>query len=126
MDTNKIISVFTTSWLGKSKEYIGKPEKIKQLLSDAVSKLNIGALAMVKGQLLLLISYLGDIATGKYKDYSTANLAMAIAGLVYLVSPLDLVPDAIPLLGWGDDATVLAFVLKNLDAELERYKQWKS
>ncbi|MFL6719376.1 MAG: YkvA family protein [Burkholderiaceae bacterium] len=33
------------------------------------------------------------------------------AGLlaVYLLSPIDLVPDALPVLGWLDDATILAF-----------------
>jgi len=33
------------------------------------------------------------------------------AGLlaVYLISPIDLIPDALPVLGWLDDATILAF-----------------
>jgi uncharacterized membrane protein YkvA (DUF1232 family) len=33
------------------------------------------------------------------------------AGLlaVYMLSPIDLVPDALPVLGWLDDATILAF-----------------
>lgn len=33
------------------------------------------------------------------------------AGLlaIYMLSPIDLVPDALPVLGWLDDATILAF-----------------
>jgi uncharacterized membrane protein YkvA (DUF1232 family) len=36
---------------------------------------------------------------------------VAIAALAYLVSPVDLVSDAVPLLGWIDDALVLAGLL---------------
>lgn len=30
---------------------------------------------------------------------------------LYVISPIDLIPDAIPVLGWLDDATLLAFAL---------------
>jgi len=37
--------------------------------------------------------------------------ALMVAALAYLVSPLDLVPDVIPVLGQADDLTVLLLVL---------------
>ena len=36
---------------------------------------------------------------------------VAILGLVYLVSPIDLIPDFVPILGWLDDGVVLAALL---------------
>lgn len=36
---------------------------------------------------------------------------VAILALVYLISPIDLVPDAIPVLGWIDDGVVIAAFL---------------
>lgn len=41
--------------------------------------------------------------------------AIAIAGLVYVISPLDIVPDAIPIVGLSDDIAVVIGVLKYLE-----------
>ena len=45
------------------------------------------------------------------RNPATPLLVKLGAGLlaVYLFSPIDLIPDAIPVLGWLDDATILAF-----------------
>jgi uncharacterized membrane protein YkvA (DUF1232 family) len=34
--------------------------------------------------------------------------------LAYLASPIDLVPDVIPVLGWADDAVVVALALRSV------------
>lgn len=36
-----------------------------------------------------------------------------IAGLAYAISPLDLIPDAIPVFGWFDDLVVLTLALRH-------------
>ena len=36
---------------------------------------------------------------------------VAVLGLLYLISPLDILPDFIPILGWVDDGVVLALFL---------------
>ena len=45
---------------------------------------------------------------------STADKAIIIGALGYMISPLDVVPDAIPIVGLGDDLAVLLFVLKKV------------
>lgn len=40
--------------------------------------------------------------------------ALIIGALGYLVSPLDVIPDAIPLAGLSDDLAVLVYVLKKV------------
>ena len=43
--------------------------------------------------------------------------------LLYIISPIDLLPDAIPLLGLVDDVLVAGYALRQASAELERYRQ---
>lgn len=45
---------------------------------------------------------------------SVKDKAIIIGALGYLVSPLDVVPDAIPIVGLGDDLTVLIYVLNKV------------
>jgi uncharacterized membrane protein YkvA (DUF1232 family) len=45
-----------------------------------------------------------------------------IIAFLYLISPIDLIPDAIPLLGLVDDVLVAGYALRQAAAELERYR----
>lgn len=50
---------------------------------------------------------------------SATNKAMIIGALGYLISPLDVVPDAIPIAGLADDLGVLVFVLKKVWTDID-------
>ncbi len=45
---------------------------------------------------------------------STADKALIIGALGYMISPLDVIPDAIPIVGLTDDLAVLLYVLKKV------------
>ena len=45
---------------------------------------------------------------------SVKDKAIIIGALGYLISPLDVVPDAIPIVGLGDDLSVLVYVLQKV------------
>ena len=55
---------------------------------------------------LVLFYCLRDPETPKY-----VKLLIA-AALGYLITPVDLLPDTLPVLGWVDDVAVLAFAFK--------------
>ena len=57
---------------------------------------------------------------------SATNKAMIIGALGYLISPLDVVPDAIPIAGLADDLGVLVFVLKKVWTDVDPDIQVKS
>jgi uncharacterized membrane protein YkvA (DUF1232 family) len=55
------------------------------------------------------------------KDPSTANwVRVAILGaLGYLILPIDIIPDFIPVIGWVDDAAVIASVLAFVRSQIK-------
>lgn len=75
-------------------------EKISRIAKRAGAK-------MVYAALLLFYTLQSDKIPLKDK-------AIIIGALGYLISPLDVVPDAIPIAGLGDDLAVLIFVLQKV------------
>ena len=76
-----------------------------------------------------LKTYVDDLQLA-YKMLRDPNFQMAketktilIIALLYIISPIDLIPDAIPLLGLVDDVLVAGYALRHASAELERYRQ---
>ena len=64
---------------------------------------------------------------GRYTKIPTAALLGSLGILAYLVSPLDLIPDNVPILGFIDDAFIINTVVTLcVDKELERYRQWRN
>ncbi|MGP1472149.1 MAG: YkvA family protein [Prevotella intermedia] len=108
--------------LSKYKEKFTKNEfieKIQRIAKRAGAKL-------VYAALILYYSVESDKVSIKDK-------AIIIGALGYLITPLDLVPDAIPLAGLGDDLTVLIYVLQkiwgNIDDDVkqkakDKLSQW--
>ena len=45
--------------------------------------------------------------------------------MLYLISPLDVIPDFIPVVGYADDAAVIAWVLTSLAEDLKNFKSWE-
>lgn len=55
---------------------------------------------------------------------SKADKAIIIGALGYMISPLDVIPDAIPIAGLSDDLAVLIYVLRkvwiNVDSDIKQ------
>jgi len=112
----------------KAKEYVNDKDKASELLDEAKEKLkgnNSGPIEKVWSDLQLLFKALNDWIKGNYREFPTGTLIMIIASLLYFVSPIDLVPDFIPVAGLADDATVITFTIRQIHDDLQKYKVWK-
>lgn len=78
------------------------------------------------GKYKLLKGLISDYKSGVYRKISPISIITLIGGLIYIVSPVDFIPDIIPVVGWIDDVGVFAFVYKLVNDELEKYSKWKS
>ena len=74
----------------------------------------------------LLFSVVKDYANGTYREIPWTTIAGIIGTLVYIFSPIDLIPDFIPVLGLMDDAAVLGVCLTGIGMDLKKYEIWKS
>ncbi len=54
---------------------------------------------------------------------SIKDKAIIVGALGYLVSPLDVIPDAIPIVGLGDDLAVLLYVIGKIGDVSEEIKE---
>lgn len=116
-------------WKEKAEEYIDDRRKTEGLLSKALSKAeNSKQNQVIKNlwdKIHLLFSLVRDWSSGDYRRISKSAIIAVIAGLIYFVSPIDIVPDWLIGLGLVDDAAVLGLIINQLDKELVRYEQWK-
>ena len=62
------------------------------------------------------------IVRGKYK-MPWGTLVWALVCAVYLISPIDALPDVLPLLGITDDGAFVIWVLMLLHKDLEAFRQ---
>ena len=66
-----------------------------------------------------------DYSAGRYKNVPIRTIASIVGALLYLISPIDLIPDIIPVLGLTDDAAVLAFCFKLCRDDVLEYRKWR-
>jgi uncharacterized membrane protein YkvA (DUF1232 family) len=73
-------------------------------------------------ELLLLLPRLARLIAGVIGDASVPRSAKIALGavLLYLASPIDLIPDFIPFVGWLDDALLVAVVLDGILSFVDR------
>ena len=72
-----------------------------------------------------VFSLLKDWMAGRYPVIPWTVVATLVGALLYVLSPLDLIPDFIPVVGFTDDAWVFAVALSFAGADLEKYREWK-
>jgi uncharacterized membrane protein YkvA (DUF1232 family) len=108
----------------KAKEYSQDKKKTKKLLDDAMEKAKKkGPFEAIWENIQLLFGIVKDWISGDYKDVPIGSIIAIIVGLLYFVSPIDIIPDFIPG-GLVDDALVLGLIIKQVKSDLDKYKEW--
>jgi uncharacterized membrane protein YkvA (DUF1232 family) len=86
---------------------------------------NSGKLKRFSSDIHLMFSMLRDYWQGNYRAVPWKSVAAIAGALVYVLNPLDVIPDLILGFGFIDDAGVVALCLTMVESDLLRYAAWK-
>lgn len=73
----------------------------------------------------VLISLVKAYADKEYTEVPIGTIIAIISALIYVLSPIDIIPDILPAIGISDDAAVVAFALKFVHDDVEEYRIWR-
>lgn len=122
-------SIFYKRSQGKAGRILQNPAGLLNLLKSVFSKTKNGngndTLSEIKSKLTSIASLIKNYASGEYRDISRGSIISVVAALIYFVSPIDLIPDFVPMLGFADDLALLTFVISKLGNELEKFQLWE-
>ena len=123
-------SAIFKKFIGAAEGYIRQPTRLKSLLTDAYKKASekndVGTLAHEAWETLQTMFRLVKASvSGEYTGVPTSTVAAAVAVLIYFISPIDLIPDFIPVLGLLDDVALVAWFSTTLKHEMDRFQEWE-
>jgi uncharacterized membrane protein YkvA (DUF1232 family) len=111
----------------KAEKILGDSPAVTKLADDAFAKL--GELSErfyeLQDTVLALVRMVRAWVSREYTQVSPEAIVAAIAALIYFVSPIDIIPDFIPLIGHLDDMLIVGYLVKVLNKELERFLTWE-
>lgn len=59
----------------------------------------------------------------EYTDIPRDTVTVILSALSYLISPVDYIPDSLPIIGYSDDAMVLLVCWQIVEPEVNRYRE---
>ncbi len=95
---------------------------VLKMLSDPRVRREIGRLF---GKIKLFVEMVEEYFRGNYREIPVKTIILITAALIYLVSPVDAIPDFLIGIGFVDDGAVIAYVFSSLSEDIDRFKTWK-
>jgi len=84
-----------------------------------------GKLERFSADIKLMFSMIRDYWNGSYRNVPWKSIAAMAGALLYVMNPLDFIPDLIVGIGFVDDVGVVALCLKLVESDLHKYAAWK-
>jgi uncharacterized membrane protein YkvA (DUF1232 family) len=101
--------------------------KTKDMLVSAIKKAekHRNFLSQIKHELSTFFALVRDYLNGSYKEIPFATIIAVIAGISYFITPIDMIPDLIPAVGYIDDIAVISFIYSQIRSDIEQYEEWQ-
>lgn len=103
-------------------------EKLTSIIDKTKDILELSSsrhLSKFLDKIQLMVYMIGDYINGNYRDIPWKSLSAVAGALIYLILPLDVLPDLFPFIGLLDDAFIIGLCIKCFSTDLHQYEIWK-
>ena len=124
---NAIFHVF----INRATKLLGRPFKIITILNETANKLaekdsKNNKFKQLFEVALTLVRLVRSYATGEYRQIQTSTIISGLAVLLYVLNPIDLIPDFIPVVGFLDDLSLVSWFVGKFQGEIIRFREWEA
>ena len=117
-------------YISKAKKIINDDEKLKKLIEDVLKKLkeissDKKTSAKLNDSLRLFIRIINAYTTKEYTYVPWKTICLIVAGLIYFIYPVDLIPDFIPVSGLIDDIALIAWIYESIQEDIDNFLEWE-
>ena len=111
----------------EAKRILEEQDKTERFLQRLELKLKVIPVAGQKlSEIPVMASLVRSYFKKEYTDIPIGSIIAIISALTYFVSPIDIIPDSIPVLGHIDDAAIVVACWKLVESDIKDYKKWRS
>tara|TARA_B100000676_G_scaffold16475_1_gene14677 strand:- start:222 stop:617 length:396 start_codon:yes stop_codon:yes gene_type:complete len=117
-------------YISKAKKIINDDEKLRKLIEDVLKKLkeissDKKTSAKLNDSLRLFIRIINAYTSKEYTYVPWKTICLLVAGLIYFIYPVDLIPDFIPVSGLIDDVILIAWIYESIQDDIENFLEWE-
>lgn len=114
----------------KATEVLKDNDRVNELLAGTRKKIsemlgNNDKLKDFSDKIFLMIRMVKAQISGEYREFPWRSLAMIVGALIYFITPIDMIPDIIPVLGLTDDISIVYWIYKSIQEDIEKFEAWE-
>lgn len=114
----------------RASNVLGNKEKLEEVLNASKNrlgeiKLENSKLSKLGSNLRVFLRMIQAYAKGYYRDAPWKSMVGIVAGIIYFLMPIDLIPDFIPFTGFIDDFTVIMLISNAFQQDIEDFETWE-
>lgn len=117
--------------INKATKLLGRPFKVITILNETADKLadkesKNNKFKQLFEVALTLVRLVRSYITGEYRQIQTSTIISGLAVLLYVLNPIDLIPDFIPVIGFLDDLSLVSWFVGKFQVEIMRFRDWEN
>ncbi|MEO9804263.1 MAG: YkvA family protein [Reichenbachiella sp.] len=114
----------------RAEEVLKDNERVQSLIGSTRRKLtdvleNNDRLKEFSEKVYVMMRMVKAQISGEYREFPWRTMAMLVGALIYFVTPMDLIPDIIPILGLTDDISIVYWIYRSVQEDIEKFENWE-